>query len=224
VPGSAATQLARVLEALAAERNPHTAVSAPRAALDAHVADSLSGLAVTGLSRAKRCADVGSGAGFPGLALAVALPAARFDLIESASRKGAVIDRLIAAAKIGNARSVVARAEEWASVPVALGGGREAYDAVTARAVAALPVLVEYSAPLLQAGGVLVAWKGGVPPAELEAGRGAAGALGLALEDVLSVEPFPGAWNRRLVVFRKVAATPARFPRRPGRAAKRPLG
>jgi 16S rRNA (guanine527-N7)-methyltransferase len=189
-----------------------------------HVADSLSGLEVPDLARAKRIADVGAGAGFPGLVLAIALPATRVDLIESAGRKGAVIDRLIQAAKVSNARSVVARAEEWARLPVSMGGGREAYDAVTARAVAGLPVLVEYAAPLLRSSGVLVAWKGARDADEEELGRRAADEVGLALEGVLRVEPFPGARDRHLHVYRKVTPTPERFPRRPGMAAKRPLG
>jgi 16S rRNA (guanine527-N7)-methyltransferase len=189
-----------------------------------HVADSLSGLEVPDLARARRIADVGAGAGFPGLVLAVALPSARVDLIESAGRKAAVIDRLIQAAKVENARSVVARAEEWARLPMALGGGREAYDAVTARAVAALPVLVEYAAPLLRSSGVLVAWKGACDSEEQRLGKGAADEVGMALEDVVRVEPFVGARDRRLYVFRKVAPTPERFPRRPGMAVKRPLG
>ena len=199
-------------------------MSDPGRARQVHVADSLSGLEVPDLARARRIADVGAGAGFPGLVLAVALPAAKVDLIESAGRKAAVIDRLIQAAKVSNARSVVARAEEWARLPVALGGGREAYDAVTARAVASLPVLVEYAAPLLRPSGVLVAWKGVCAADEQRLGSGAADEVGLALEDVLRVEPFPGARDRRLYVFRKVAPTPERFPRRPGMAAKRPLG
>jgi 16S rRNA (guanine527-N7)-methyltransferase len=217
-------QIELLLEALAAERDPHTSVSEPERAREVHVADSLSGLEVPDLARARRIADVGAGAGFPGLVLAVALPTARVDLIESAGRKAAVIDRLIQAAKVKNARSVVARAEEWARLPASLGGGREAYDAVTARAVAALPVLVEYAAPLLRPGGVLVAWKGAVDPDELRLGRGAAEEIGMAAEDVLRVEPFPGVRDRRLCVFRKVAPTPERFPRRPGMAVKRPLG
>jgi 16S rRNA (guanine527-N7)-methyltransferase len=199
-------------------------VSEPERAREVHVADSLSGLEVPDLVRARRIADVGAGAGFPGLVLAVALPTARVDLIESAGRKAAVIDRLIQAAKVENARSVVARAEEWARLPAALGGGREAYEAVTARAVAALPVLVEYAAPLLRPSGVLVAWKGAVDADELRLGNGAASEVGLSLDVVLRVKPFPGARDRRLYVFRKVAATPERFPRRPGMAAKRPLG
>ena len=176
------------------------------------------------LARATRIADLGAGAGFPGLPLAIALPGAKVDLIESAGRKTAVIDRLIQAAKVDNARSVTARAEEWAAVVPALGGGRESYDAVTARAVASLAVLAEYAAPLLRDGGVLVAWKGGLGADELQQGRGAAAELGMTLEDELRVEPFQGSRDRRLVVFRKTTPTPARFPRRPGMAAKRPLG
>ena len=86
-----------------------------------HVADSLSGLEVADLSSARRIADVGSGPGFPGLVLAVALPRARVDLIEAAGRKTAVIDRLIQAAQIGNARSVTARVEEWGRAPFGRG-------------------------------------------------------------------------------------------------------
>jgi 16S rRNA (guanine527-N7)-methyltransferase len=188
-----------------------------------HVADSLSGLEADDLTRARRIADVGAGAGFPGLPLAIALPGTKVDLIESSGRKTAVIDRLIQAAKVDNARSVNARAEEWGAVLPAMGGGREAYDAVTARAVAALPVLVEYAAPLLRDSGVLVAWKGALGTDELQLGKGAAAELGMALDEVLRVEPFPSARDRRLVVFRKVEPTPARFPRRPGMARKRPL-
>jgi 16S rRNA (guanine527-N7)-methyltransferase len=188
------------------------------------VADSLSGLDVEDLARAGRIADVGAGAGFPGLALAIALPGSKVDLIESSGRKAAVIDRLIQATKVDNARSVKARVEEWAAVTPALGGGREAYDAVTARAVAALPVLVEYAAPLLRDSGVLVAWKGTLGTDELQQGKGAAAELGMSLEEVRRVEPFEGARDRHLCVVRKVAPTPEGYPRRPGMAAKRPLG
>jgi 16S rRNA (guanine527-N7)-methyltransferase len=224
LPPGATDRFSRLLDALAAAPDPHTTVSDPKAAVDAHVADSLSGLEVAGLRAATRVADIGAGAGFPGLVLAIALPAARVDLIESAGRKAAVIDRLVQAAEVGNARAVVARAEVWARTAPALGGGREAYDAVTARAVAPLAVLVEYAAPLLRLSGVLVAWKGARDVAEEGLSRGAAEEVGLALDDVLRVEPFAGARNRHLHVYRKVAPTPERFPRRPGMAAKRPLG
>jgi len=192
---------------------------APKDALDVHLADSLSGLELPEIRRATSIADIGSGAGFPGLALAIALPAARVDLIESAARKCAVIERLATAAGAGRARAVPVRAEEWAASE-----GREAYDTVTARAVAPLAVLCEYAAPLLRLGGVLVAWKGRRDAEEDEAAARAAAELGMEQGRVLAVEPFPGAHSRHLHVVVKTAPTPERFPRRPGMASKRPLG
>jgi 16S rRNA (guanine527-N7)-methyltransferase len=214
---------APLLAALAAEPDPHTTVSDPEAALDVHVGDSLSGLEVPELSSARRIADVGAGAGFPGLVLAIALPRAQVDLIESAGRKTAVIDRLIQASELTNARSITARVEDYARVPPALGGGRETYDAVTARAVGPLALLVEYSAPLLREDGVLVAWKGARDPAEEDAGAAAAERVGMAVSEVIPVQPYPASENRHLHVFRKIAPTPERFPRRAGIARKRPL-
>ena len=220
---SAAGQFERLLDALAAEPDPHTTAASPEAALDTHLADSLSGLGVEALRRARRIADIGSGAGFPGLALAVAAPGAEVDLIESAGRKSTVASRLAQAAKVTNARAVTARAEEWAGLPPALGGGREAYDVVTARAVAPLAVLVEYAAPLLRLGGVLVAWKWARDAAEEAGGRAAAERLQMAGRGVERVVPFAGAEHRHLHVFEKVGPTPEGFPRRPGMARKRPL-
>jgi 16S rRNA (guanine527-N7)-methyltransferase len=215
---------APLLAALAAEPDPHTTVSDPEAALEVHVADSLSGLEVSELASARRIADIGAGAGFPGLVLAIALPRAEVDLVESAGRKTAVIDRLIQAAELHNARSITARVEDYARVPAQLGGGREAYDAVTARAVGPLAVLVEYAAPLLRGDGVLVAWKGARDEAEESAGAAAAGEVGMAVKEVLPVQPYPASENRHLHVYCKVAPTPDRFPRRVGVARKRPLG
>ena len=212
-----------LLAALAAEPDPHTTVSDPEAALDVHVADSLSGLEVAELSSARRIADIGAGAGFPGLVLAIALPRAQVDLIESVGRKTAVMDRLIQAAELGNARSITARVEDYGRVPAALGGGREAYDAVTARAVGPLAVLVEYAAPLLRVDGVLVAWKGARDDPEEGAGAAAAEKVGMAVKEVLPVTPYPGSKRRHLHVYRKVAPTPSKFPRRAGMARKRPL-
>jgi 16S rRNA (guanine527-N7)-methyltransferase len=219
----AVAQLDALLAALAAEPDPHTTVADPATAVDVHVADSLSALAVPELRLGRAVADIGAGAGFPGLALAVALPEARVDLIEATGRKTAVIARLAEAAGIGNARAVTARAEEWAGAPAGA-GGRGAYDVVTARAVAGLPVLVEYAAPLLRDGGVLIAWKTSITAAEDEGGAKAGVEVGLSPEAVVEVKPWPAARDRRLYVYRKVAPTPDRFPRRPGMAAKRPLG
>ncbi len=188
-------------------------------AIDLHVADSLAALELAVVGEAEEIADVGAGAGFPGLALALALPHARVDLIEPARRKCAVIERLASAAGTGNARAVRARAEDWAHE-----GGAEAYDVVTARAVGSLAVLCEYAAPLLRREGALVCWKGARDRDEERGGQLAAAELGLRAADVRPVKPFPGARNRHLHTFLKVEPTPARFPRRAGMAAKRPLG
>jgi 16S rRNA (guanine527-N7)-methyltransferase len=206
------------LEALAGEPDPHTTVSRPAAALDRHVADALTALEVPAVRDAAHIADLGAGAGFPGLVLALVMPDTRVDLIESAARKTAVIERLAAAADVPNARAITARAEDWARDE-----GRGTYDLVTARAVAALPVLVEYAAPLLVDGGSLVAWKGACEREEEIAGGRAAEAVGLTPTDVIAVQPFDGARDRRLYVFQKMAPTPERYPRRAGMAAKRPL-
>jgi 16S rRNA (guanine527-N7)-methyltransferase len=217
-----ADRLDRLLAALAAEPDPPTTVREPLQALDAHVADSLSGLELECLQQVERIVDLGAGAGFPGLVLAVALPTAQVDLVESTGRKAAVIERLARAAGLVNAQAVVARAEEWAATPPPA-GGRESYDVVTARALAPLAVLAEYAAPLLCLDGLLVAWKGARDAAEEHAGAAAAQQLGLQLEEVRRVVPFAGAQRRHLHVLRKVEPTPPGFPRRAGMARKRPL-
>lgn len=219
LPESAVGRFGALLEALTAEPDPHTSVSDPARALDVHLRDSLSALTVEALRQATSIADIGAGAGFPGLPLAIALPDARVDLIESAGRKCAVIDRLAAAAEIGNARAVHARAEEWAS-----GEGAGAYDVATARAVASLAVLAEYAAPLLRPGGTFIAWKGARDPAEEAAAELAARELGLESHEPVSVVPFAAARDLHLYLYSKVGETPDRFPRRPGIASKRPLG
>ena len=223
MPAGAVVQLELLLGALAAEPDPHTSVAGPRAALEIHVADSLSGLEIDDLRDARRIADIGAGAGFPGLVLAIALPRAQVDLVESVGRKSAVADRLLQAARVTGARTVTARAEDWARVLPAFGGGREAYDAVTARALAPLAVLVEYAAPLLRAGGSLVAWKGARSAEEEEAGAAAASRVGLSVGEVCAVTPYEGSRGHHLHVFRKTAPTPPEFPRRAGMARKRPL-
>jgi 16S rRNA (guanine527-N7)-methyltransferase len=216
---AARAALEKVLELLAVERASVSSVTEPGRAWRVHVEDSLSGLVVDDLKGAERIVDIGSGAGFPGLVLAAALPQARVDLVESVGRKCEFIRRAAAAAGIGNAEAVGARSEELAA-----GAGREAYEAATARAVGRLSTLAELASPLLREGGVLVAWKGRRDPEEeAELGR-AAPALAMRPEAVLAVGPFAGSRHRHLHVMRKVGPTPAALPRRPGMAKKRPPG
>lgn len=219
LPAGAGPRLGALLQALEAEPDPHTTIEPGEQAVRLHLADSLSGLEVHELRRARRIVDVGAGAGFPGLALAVALPDAQVDLLESSGRKCAVIERLAAAARLDNARPVHARAEEHGAAD-----GAGAYDAATARAVAPLAILLEYAAPLLRGGGALVAWKGRRDSAEERGAQAAAAVLGLELREIRAVTPFPDVRDRHLHVYSKVKQTPDRFPRRPGMATKRPLG
>jgi 16S rRNA (guanine527-N7)-methyltransferase len=216
LPAGAASQLDALLELVASDPLAPTAVTAPAKAVDAHLADSLVALELPAVREAVAVADLGAGAGFPGLALAVALPRARVWLVESAARRCAFLERAVHTAGIGNAQVVHARAEEWQA-------GREACDLVTARALAALAVVQEYAAPLLRLGGSLVAWRGRRDPAEERDAAAAAAALGLEPGEVRAVRPYPAARDHHLHVVRKVAPTPSRFPRRPGMAAKRPL-
>jgi 16S rRNA (guanine527-N7)-methyltransferase len=212
-------KLATLLTALAAEVSPPTAVTDPAEAVDVHIADSLSGLDAPPLPHATRIADIGAGAGFPGLVLAAALPNTQVDLIESTARKCEVIARLATAAGIDNATAIPARAEEWAT-----SDGASRYEVVTARALSSLAVLAEYAAPLLELDGVLVAWKGARDPAEEHAGTEAAQILGLTPGPPIPVRPFKGSRERNLYLYTKTTPTPDHFPRRPGMATKRPLG
>jgi 16S rRNA (guanine527-N7)-methyltransferase len=211
--------ITRVLELLRDERASVSSVIEPERAWRVHVADSLSGLEFAQLRDASRIADIGSGAGFPGLVLAVALPAARVDLVESVGRKCAFMERAIKTAEIANARVLNVRSEDLAKDQ-----GREAYDAVTARAVGRLSTLAELASPLLAEGGALVAWKGKRDAGE-EAQLGRASAL-LAMEpeEIRHVGPFAGSEHRHLHLVRKVGSTPKDLPRRPGMAKKRPRG
>jgi 16S rRNA (guanine527-N7)-methyltransferase len=211
--------LTTVLELLAVERASVSSVTEPRRAWRVHVDDSLTGLEYGELAVATRIADIGSGAGFPGLVLAVALPAAQVDLIESIGRKCEFIQGAIDAAGIANATVFNARSEELADGP-----RRDSYDAVTARAVGRLSTLAELASPLLRAAGVLVAWKGRRDPEEEQQAENAAERLAMRPERVLDVGTQAGSRHRHLHLLRKVGPTPADLPRRPGVAKKRPHG
>lgn len=210
--------LGRVLELLAVERASVSSVVDERA-WKVHIADSLTGLDVPELSRAQRIADVGAGAGFPGIALAVAIPDAQVDLIESVGRKCAFMRRAIDEAGIANAAVLNTRSEDLASA-----AGRETYDIVTARAVGRLSTLAELASPLLKPNGVLVAWKGKRDEEEEAQLAQASESLAMRPESILDVGDRAGSQHRHLHVIKKAGPTPPDLPRRPGVAKKRPKG
>lgn len=210
--------LGRVLAVLADDEHAPTTVRAPREASERHLADSLAGLDIDLINKDDRdLADLGAGAGFPGVALAVALPGARVRLVESQRRKCEFLERMLAAAEIENVSVVCARAEEWKE-------GLSSNDVVLARALAAQPVVLEYAAPLLRLGGALVDWRGRRDADEEQAATKAARELGMELREIRHVRPFADATDRHLHVWLKTGETPERFPRRAGIARKRPLG
>jgi 16S rRNA (guanine527-N7)-methyltransferase len=213
-PPHAVEALAAILELQSVDPTASTTIRDPRDAADRHVADSLSALSLDVVRAATRIADMGSGAGWPGLALAAALPESHVWLVESAVRHTRYLERAVEVSGLGNVTVVNARIEEWPGE----------VDLVTTRGLAALPVLLEYAAPVLSLGGHLVAWKGAVSEEESAAGLAAAEMLGMSLVEVRAVTPYPGARDHTLHVFCKIAPTPERFPRRPGMATKRPLG
>jgi 16S rRNA (guanine527-N7)-methyltransferase len=214
--GPAEGRLRALAAWVAADPDAPTTVTEPGAVVRDHLADSLVALELPVVGQARRIADLGSGAGFPGLPLAIALTDARVSLVESNGRKCAFIDRAAAACGVDNASVVYSRAEQWDE-------GREACDLVVARALAPLPVVVEYAAPLLALGGALVAWRGRRDPEEEDRAGRAAAILGLEPGPPVPVDPYPGALRRHLHPMVKVRETPSRFPRRPGMAVKRPL-
>jgi 16S rRNA (guanine527-N7)-methyltransferase len=217
LPAEAIAQLRELHRLLVDDPLAPTAVRDPGKVLDDHLADSLVALELDPIRSAHTLADLGSGAGVPGLPLAIALPGARVTLVESAARKCAFLERAIKRCGVANARVAHARIESWPE-------GIESFDVITARALAPLEVVVEYAAPLLVVGGTLVAWRGQRDPETESNAAHAAAELGLEPTEIIPVKPYPAAQSRHLHLMSKVTETPSGFPRRPGVAAKRPLG
>ncbi len=188
-----------------------TAIDDPVRAATAHVVDSLSAVEPLRARGVDRFLDLGSGGGFPGVPLAVVLPAARALLLDSVGKKVRFLETAIAALGIGDtAEAFAGRSEALAADP----RHRERWPAVTARAVASLADLVELAFPLLRRGGVLVAWKRGDLETEIGTASRALRALGGgSLESVPVAGPLP---DHRLIVVTKQGRTDSSFPRDPG--------
>jgi 16S rRNA (guanine527-N7)-methyltransferase len=185
-----------------------------------HFLDSFTACAVRPWTGRERLVDVGSGAGFPGLALRIAIPALRVTCVESVRKKSRFLDDVSALLGLNDVEVRNERAETLAHTP----DHRAAYDVGTARAVGTLAACAEYLLPFLRVGGDAIVWKGKVD-AELPAARKALASVGGEIAAIVSTiqlgvaDVLPG---RNLVVMRKLRASPDRYPRPSAEARRRP--
>lgn len=200
-----------------------TAIVEPTQMVTHHFLDSL--CCVAALPAAARnvgtaLLDVGSGAGFPGVPLAIAFPTWHITLVEATAKKVRFLEAIIATVGLRNVRAVAERAETFARRPEQRG----AYDVVVARAVAALPTLLEYCCPFARIGGHVVLPKKGDLAAEIAAGHRAAPLLGARVLDPIAITVPPLDDGRVLLLARQDRSCPPGYPRAQGAPAKRPLG
>ncbi len=198
-----------------------TAVTEDSEMLDRHYVDSLMPLSLKGMiPDSGRVIDVGTGAGFPGMPLAICCPQLHFTLLDSQQKRLNFLAEVISQLSLSNVTLVHARAEDGARQAEL----RESFDLAVARAVAPLPVLAEYLLPYVRIGGSALCWKGPSVLDEISTGKKAAHLLGARLEEPVSYD-IPGRdWQHLLLRMLKSAKTPKTYPRKAGTPSKNPLG
>ena len=197
-----------------------TAVTDEAEMMDRHYVDSLMALRFGLIPRRGRIIDVGTGAGFPGMPLALACPEMQVTLMDAQQKRLTFLQAVIDDLQVRNVTLVHSRAEDGARLPL----HREQYDLAVARAVAPLAVLAEYLLPYVRVGGSALCWKGPALQEEMQQGRRAAHLLGGKVEEPISCE-FPGrAWQHLLLPIQKKEKTARQYPRKAGTPGKSPLG
>jgi 16S rRNA (guanine527-N7)-methyltransferase len=196
-----------------------TAISEPDEVLTKHFLDSLSCWLALREHPAGRVIDVGSGAGFPGLALKILHTQIQLTLVESVSKKAAFLEHMVQVLGLNGVTVISERAEAVGR----LQGERESYDWAIARALAPLVTLAEYLLPFVRKGGFMLAQKGAATIEEVEQAQTAIKALGGGKAEVVKVDIPDLEGERYLVIIEKVKNTPKKYPRRVGIPSKRPL-
>ncbi len=196
-----------------------TAITAPREVAVKHMIDSLTAYDEVWFRGVTAVADVGTGAGFPGLPLKIFRPALRLTLIDSLAKRVRFLEETVAALGLEGVACVHARAEEAARQKEY----RERFDVVVSRAVANLPVLAEYALPFVKPGGSFLALKGAKYQEEADAAGHALATLGGRLDEIRPIH-LPGLTDKRAILhIRKESPTPAAYPRKAGTPEKKPL-
>jgi len=184
-----------------------------------HFLDSATCLKVLPNLQHQRLIDVGTGAGFPGIPIKILVPSIKLTLVESIGKKAAFCQHMVELLGFQDVTVLTTRAEELGQMP----SHREQYDVALARAVASLPILVEYLLPLVKVHGVVVAQKGDTAPAECQQAEHALKVLGGRLTQLTPVFLLGVTGDRYLVEIKKIAATPPIYPRNTGIPPKKPL-
>lgn len=195
-----------------------TAITAPEDVLYKHFYDCILFLKAVIPAKNARIIDVGTGAGFPGMVLKIVRPDINVTLLDSLNKRLVFLNEVIAELGLSGISTVHMRAEDAGKAAA----HREKYDIACARAVAALPALMEYCLPLVKKGGCFVAMKGASAEEEMNRSLSAAHLLG-ADKPTIICETLTGNEQRAFVISKKISHTPTRYPRKPAEISKKPL-
>ena len=193
-----------------------TAIEEDRDVIIKHFVDSLS--IVPFLKDVHNIIDIGTGAGFPGIPLKIVLPSLEVVLLDSLDKRVGFLNTVISALHLQGISAVHSRAEDAGSSPKY----REKSDAAVARAVASLPVLLEYCLPMVRTGGIFIAMKGSSSE-EIAASGKALDLLGAKIEEVKEFTLPLSDMKRNIIIIRKLRQTPTKYPRKAGKPSKEPL-
>lgn len=197
-----------------------TAVTEDEEMLDKHFIDSLTVLKTGILSETGKLIDVGTGAGFPGMVLAMACPKLEVTLLDSQQKRLLFLEHIARETNTENTVIIHARAEDGARMP----DMREQFDFAVARALAPTNILCEYLLPYVKIGGCILCWKGPALKDEIDSGRKAAHLLGGRLEMPFSCPVNGRDWEHMILPVRKISHTASAYPRKAGMPKNKPLG